>query len=385
MNAEILDSSSSTPSAEMNVKGPIRPPASPARSWRTSIVVSLGLLVLSASFVIVAITLRSHASPSSGFASSASKPSEDKRWYSLGYVDIDGGVTKLYPLQQGRIKSITARENEAVKAGDPLLYLEDNVPLLKVREAKSALEGARNQLAIAEAGAEEANKQIEAQKIAIAAARKRMDQAQLLYDKQKRFEKQGFLVEGDKETVQAAKISVELAEEGVRGEEAKLAVMEAAKRRAEGLLAAAQTQMRGRQVQVDEAQNAVKECVLRAPVDGIPLRILVNIGEVLGSNPRQPAIQFAAAGQRLVRAEVEQEFVAQVYPGQQVIIEDSVTEKECARGKVASIANWYAPRRSANSEILSMNNDNRTLECIIHIEASPRELRIGQRVRVHSD
>lgn len=385
MNAEILDSSSTPSSTEMNVRGPIRPPASAVRSWRTSIVVSLGLLVLSASFVIVALTLRSHASPSSVLATSASKPIQDKRWYSLGYVDIEGGVTKLYPLQQGRIKSITARENESIKTGDPLLYLEDTVPVLKVREAKSALEGARNQLAIAEAGVEEANKQIEAQKIAIAAARQRVDQAQLLYNKQKRFEKQGFVVEGDKETVQAAEITVKQAEKGVQGEEAKLAAIEAAKRRVDGLVAAAQTQIRGKQAQLEEAQNAVKECVLRAPLDGIPLRINVNVGEVLGSNPRQPAILFAAAGLRLVRAEVEQEFVAQVHPGQQVIIEDFVTEKECARGKVASIANWYAPRRTANSEILSMNNDNRTLECIIHIESSPRELRIGQRVRVHSD
>lgn len=380
MNVDILASSTSSSATEMSYK-PSHPSSSP-RLWRTSIAVSLGLLVLLASFVIAALTLRSHASPSSSPSTSVSKPAENKRWYSLGFVDIEGGITKLYPLQPGRVKGISAHENELVKAGEPLLYLDDTVPALKVREAKSDLDGARKQLAIAEAGVEEANKQIEAQKIAIAAAQENVEKARLAYNKQNEWEKKG--LQGDKESVQAAKISVNQAEKGVKGEEAKLAIMEATKRRAEALVEAAKARIKGKQDQLDEAQNAVKECVLRAPVDGMPLRILVNVGETLGSNPRQPAIQFAAAGTRLVRAELEQEFVDHVYIGQEVIIQDGVTEKECARGKVTSIANWYAPRRSSNSEIMSLNNDNRTLECIIQIESTKRDLRIGQRVRVQS-
>lgn len=378
MKAEILDSAASASSTRMHFGEPIHPSSPPARRWRTSIAVSLGLLGLTASFVIAAITLRSHAGSSS--VPTASAPTDDMRWYSLGYVDIDGGKTSLYPLQLGRVKEIAAHENQAVKAGEPLLYMDDTVQLIKVRQAEADLEGARKQLAIAQAGVEEANKQIEAQKIAITAAKQKVDLARILRDKQKELDQKG--IGGSKETLKAAEVAVKQAETGVRGEEARIAVVEAVQRKAEGYVAAAQVAIKGKQAQLDEAQNAVKQCVLRAPEAGTPLRINVNKGETLGSNPRHAAIEFKADRPLLVRAEVGQEFVGYVHSGQNVTIMDHVTGKECAEGKVASIALWYAPRRTANAEIVTLNNDDRTLECVIHIESNAQEIRIGQRVRV---
>jgi|SRR5579884_311889 len=381
MKAEILDSTSSPSNGEVHYKLPVPSSSAPLRHWRlSSIAVSLGVLLLLASATIVVISLRSHASPTSGPKTSAATSADDNRWSSMGYVDIEGGITPLYPAQLGRVMSVEAKENEPVKAGTVLFRMEDTVPQLKVRQAQGDLEGAQKQLAIAEAGVDEADKQIEAQKTAIAVARKRVEMARLAYNKQKNFEEKG--LEGDKATVQGAKLAVEQAELGVQGEQKKLAVMEAAKRKAEGYVAAAKVNVAAKQAQLDEARNAVNECVLRAPVDGTPLRIFINKGEVLGANPRQPAIQFAAAKPLLVRAEVEQEFVGRVRPNQNVIIEDSVTSDELARGKVASLALWYAPRRTANAEIMTMNSDTRTLECLIHIESTSRTLRIGQRVRV---
>jgi multidrug resistance efflux pump len=378
MKAETLGSSS-PPSAEVNYRAAVSSHIPPGRRWRCSLALSLGVLVLLASFVVAAISLHSHASPSSASPTSAVAPTDDKRWYSLGYVDNEGGVTPLYPLQPGRVKSIDVKENELVKAGTPLFHLDDTVPLLKVRQAQSDLEGARKQLAIAEAGVDEANKQIAAQKIAIDAARKKVEQARLLRDKQKKFARDGI---ADKEMTQAAEITLEQAELAVQGEEAKLAIAEAAKRKAEGYVAAAKDLIAAKQAQLDEARHAVSECVVRAPVEGTPLRILVTVGETLGPNPRQPAVQFAPAGPLLVRAEVEQEFVSRVRPNQSVIVEDNVTGQECARGTVASLALWYAPRRTFHPEIVPLNSDNSTLECVVHIDTISRPIRIGQRVRV---
>lgn len=381
MKAEILDSTSSPPVGELNYKVPVRSPSPPGRHWR-SIALSLGVLVLLASFATVAINLRSHASPSST-ASTAAASSDHQRWYSLGFVDIEGGVTSLYPLQMGRVKSIEAKENEFVKAGAELFRLDDTVQRLKVRQAQCDLEGARKQLAIAEAGVDEADKQIEAQKKAIAAAQIKVDMARILRDKQKRFEKQG--IGGDKETVQVAEKAVEQAELGVQGEHAKLAVMGAVKRKAKGFVAAAKVHVEGKEAQLDEARQAVNECVLRAPVDGTVLQINVTVGETLGANPHRAAVQFAAAHPPLiVRADVEQELIGEVKQDQQVIIEDSVTEKQIASGKVVRIARWYAPRRSINTEVLPMSNDTRTVECVILIDSPSPSIRIGQRVRVHS-
>jgi multidrug resistance efflux pump len=339
----------------------------------------VGILLLLASLVVAAMSLESPARHSSAPTTSATAPTDDQRWYSLGYVDIEGGLTPIYPVQPGRIKTIEARENESVKAGQPLFHLEDTIPALKVREAEAAVKASRDQQAVAEARVDEADKQIAAQLVAIEAAKIKVKQAQLALEKQKRFQGNSM---SDVEAVQNADLTVRLAEKGVLGEQMKLDAAKLAKREAERLVAAARSNVEVRQAQLDEAQNAVNECVVRAPVDGTPLRILINVGQTLGTNPRQEAIQFAAGGSPLVRAEVEQEFVGHVRPDQNVIILDNVTGKECARGKVASIARWYAPRRSATPEMLTMNNDVRTLECIIKIESTSQEIRIHQRVRV---
>jgi multidrug resistance efflux pump len=299
----------------------------------------------------------------------------------MGYGDIEGGITPLYPVQPGRVKSIEARENEFVKAGQPLFEVE--VPGLTetIREAEAALKGAQEQQAGAEARVAEADTHIAAQQEAIEAARLKVNQAEIAVNQQKRRNRDKL---NPIEELQNAEVTAKLAAEGVKVEQRKLDAAKAAKGVAERLVSAARANVKARQAQLDKARNALKECVVRAPVDGTPLRILINVGETLGTNPRQPAIQFAAQRPLLVRAEVEQEFVDRVHEGQTVVIQDNVTGKELARGTVASIAPWYAPRRTASTEVLSINNDARTLECIIHIESKSQQtqIRIGQRVRV---
>jgi multidrug resistance efflux pump len=358
------------------------PSSSPARHWRLYIPVSLGVILLLASLVIAAVSLRSHAGDGSSVppAATASSPADEHRWMSLGYVDIEGGVTPLYPLQQGRVKSVLAKENKPVKKGDPLFELEDTVPALKVRQAEDDLNAAKERLALAEAKVKQLDEQIAAQQAAVDAAQIDVQRAGLKHDKMKRFQQNG--VEGDTESVKDAELLVKKAKEGVHGEERKLAALQAGREQAAGAVKLANIDIKAKEAQLNEAQNAVNECVVRAPADGTPLRILVSVGQALGANPRQPAVQFAADRPLLVRAEVEQEFVGHVREGESVLIQDHVTGQDCARGKVVSIARWYSPRRTASPELFGVSNDVRTLECIVQIESTSQEVRIGQRVRV---
>lgn len=380
MKAEILDSPSSPSNGEVKHKLPVSSSAAPVRHWRmSSLAVSLGVLLLLASVTIVVISLRSHASPTDTPKTSAATSADDKRWSSMGYVDIAGGVTPLYALQLGQVQEIVAKESEPVKAGAELFRIDDSVQVIKVRQTAAALKGAQEQLTVAEARVKEASEQIAAQQEAIEDAKLKVEQARIARDQQERL---GSKELAEKEAVQNAELLLRRAKNGVHAEKQKLAMAQAAKRTAEGLVAVAKANVEGKQALLDEATNAVKQCIVRAPEDGTPLRININKGETLGANPRQAAILFAPNKPLLVRAEVEQEFVGRVRPNQNVIIADSVTSEEYARGKVASLALWYAPRRTANAEIMAMNSDTRTLECIIQIESTSRTLRIGQRVRV---
>jgi multidrug resistance efflux pump len=359
---------------------PTRPAYSAARRWRISLPVWLGVVLLLASIGGAAVSMRSHAGDSASYSAAATTPADDQPWMTLGSVDIKGGVTKLYPLQPGRVKSVEAVENEPVEANAPLFHLDDTLAVLKLQQAKIALDAAKEQLTIAEAKIEPFEQQIGAQKEAVNVAGDNVKRAKNKRDTEKDLLQKG--AGGSAESVKDAEIQVRQAEASVRAEQKKLAALEAGRPQLEGAIKLRHMDIDAKEAQLKEAQKGVDECVVRAPSAGIPLRILVKVGETLGPNPHEPAIQFAPNRPLLVRAEVEQEFVGRVRKDQSVIIQDHVTGQECARGKVTTIARWYAHRRSASPEMLQLNNEARTLECIITIDSTSQELRLGQRVRV---
>jgi multidrug resistance efflux pump len=137
-----------------------------------------------------------------------------------------------------------------------------------------------------------------------------------------------------------------------------------------------------RQAQLEQAARGVQDCLLRAPVDGTVLRILVGPGDVLGAQPKQGAVVFCPNGQRIVRAEVEQEFASDVAVGQAASIQDDTSAAgPIWHGQVIRVSDWYTHRRSILQEPFQLN-DVRTLECLIALDRGPQPLRIGQRVRV---
>jgi hypothetical protein len=114
------------------------------------------------------------------------------------------------------------------------------------------------------------------------------------------------------------------------------------------------------------------------------LRVSVTEGDVLGPNPREPAVMFCPEGLRILRAEVEQEFAGRnhLWLNQTAVIRDDSTNSPLMTGKVTRISDWFSHRRSMVQEPLQFN-DVRTVECIITLDSSDKTpLRVGQRVRV---
>src|ERR1700730_3290594 len=44
-----------------------------------------------------------------------------------GTMDVDGGITPLFPTQPGRVVEVLVHENDKVKAGAPLLRMDDRL------------------------------------------------------------------------------------------------------------------------------------------------------------------------------------------------------------------------------------------------------------------
>ena len=100
-----------------------------------------------------------------------SSPADEQRWMALGHVDVEGGVTPLYPQRMGQVKSIEAKENEAVAANAPLFHLDDSLETMQLQRAENALAVAKQELTLTEQKVQAYHKQIDAQKAAVEVAR----------------------------------------------------------------------------------------------------------------------------------------------------------------------------------------------------------------------
>jgi multidrug resistance efflux pump len=294
----------------------------------------------------------------------------------FGYVDMEHGITELHPLVPGRVTRVEVREDQAVQAGTVLLRLDDYQAQRRVREAEADLAAAQEQLGQALKGPEQHEARLAQQRAGLRAVQHRLKGGRHLLTRKRDLVDKKLLNPIEAEAAEALVQELEALE---RVEIGKLTELElndpsAGVRSAKASVAA-------RQARLEQSRKAVEECCLKAPVDGTILRMSVNPGDVLGPQPKQPAVLFCARGRRVIRAEVEQEFAGRVAVGQTALIQDDASGGPTWPGRVLRLSDWYTQRRSILPEPAQFH-DVRTLECLIAIDAEKAPLRIGQRVRV---
>lgn len=298
----------------------------------------------------------------------------------LGTVDVKHGLRSLYPVQAGRVEDVRVEEDQKVKSGELLLSL-DKVPARNhIKQAKAEVDAARARCAKAKTGVEQQKLGEDQQGQAIRAAEAKLRSAEAF---QKRAQANHNLV-GNKEglDLETAKGMVEEAQANLRAQQIMLQKIRLNDPMEEVRLAEAA--LAGSLAQLEQAEKQLKECDLVAPSDGTIVRLYVGKGDVLGPQPRQPAILFCPSDPRIIRAELDQEAAARVRKGLKVLIEDDVRTGSHWEGKVDHIPEFYLQRRSNVAEPFSFN-ESRILECLINITPPPdgKELpRLGQRVRV---
>jgi multidrug resistance efflux pump len=150
-------------------------------------------------------------------------------------------------------------------------------------------------------------------------------------------------------------------------------------------LRALEAQVKRAEAVLGEAQDALKQFALVAPTAGMVLQITVAVGDTVGSSTPVPAVQFCPEGQRIVKAEIEQAFAADVAVGQAATIEDDSHATGKWTGKVKWVADWYGPPRAILLPDPTQYTDVRTMPCVIELDPGQPQLKINQRVRVTID
>lgn len=296
----------------------------------------------------------------------------------IGLADLEKGVLHLHPVQQGRVVSIV-EEGAVVKKGDLLLQIDDRYYQSRLKEAEADLDNAKLQKNSAENLILRQDILIQQQKAAkqIAEAKKKIAEDDLTL-KGKTIKETG----GAKEMIEMLQQQVNITKANIEAEKGKLDELELLKKTSTMDISRADADIAAKEARVQQAKLGVQECKLLAPDDGQILRLFARVGEILGANPKAPAVQFSPKSPKIVRAEVLQEWANNVKLGQTVVVEDDTYAGPKWEGKVKRISEWFAPKRSIIFEPF-MVNDVRTLECIIEITGEEKHpLRIGQRVRV---
>jgi multidrug resistance efflux pump len=341
----------------------------------------LGVALLLATAIGAGVVLNpSHA----GKSTTPEKQSSSEQFavVCLGHVDVEAGVTPLNPTLPGKVAEVQAEEEKSYHAGAVLLTLDKEAAALRLQEAEKDLELAKEKLRQAEKNSKrDHDEAIELQELAVETARYKANAADKeLSEESKQVQRKlvsKLLFEKAKALVESLKTQHKLEQKKL--EQLKKRDITDQTRRARLVVAA-------RETQVERARKALKDCDVVAPVDGKVLRVQVNKGEAIGTQPAQAAILFLpAAKERIIRAEVPQEFAWQVAENSKVRIEDDTRPEDSVHwdGKVIRMSDWYTHRRSILQEPLQFN-DVRTLECIVAVTHDPSKprLRIGQRVRV---
>jgi multidrug resistance efflux pump len=338
--------------------------------------VVVGVALLAVSLVGANAGLRSqNADQPAGGAATSPGLNPEIATNSFGHVDLENGVAQLYPALTGpnRLVKVHVKEGQEVAKDAPLLSLDNTLAKAQVKEAQADLDAARHSLDEARSLEKQHTSAIEAQESAISAVEHEREAAQTRVDRLKRLKDQY-----GEEDLRAATETVKKLDALKVVEEKKLAQLRA--KNPQLAIDIAADNIKGKEGKLEEVKYLLRECELRAPADGKVLRVLVTEGDILGPQPRQPAIWFSPEGERIIRAEVEQEYAANVKPGQRVEVKDDSSGATIWKGKVRRVSDWYTHRRSILLDPGQLN-DVRTLECIIELDKG-HTLRIGQRVRV---
>ncbi len=317
-------------------------------------------------------------------------PVEATSVHASGVVDVLTGVRNLVPgVPFGKVVEICVNEYEAVKAGQPLVKLDDTQARNSLLEAEQALVRSRAALQDAKDKAQkliaEHDFKVVQARGALETANVQLESARKQWEHAKKYA--GTTVQGEAQLMQA-EAQVMLARKAVETARAaldKLLVIDPQVKLTEHEEAIKEAELKLR-----SAKQALDAFVIRAPVDGHVFDINYQVG---GPAPLPPtdgnasrALIFCPLGDLIVRAEIDEENALLVQPGMRAVItRQTASGKITVTGRVERLAS-YMQRRRSNVLDPATYSDTRTRECLIRLDPESKvPLLINMRVAVRID
>ncbi len=243
--------------------------------------------------------------------------------FAKGRIDVAGGMTRLASARDGIITAVHAEAGTEVKRGALLAQLDD-------RQARLLLEAARNEV-------NEIDARMKPLQVKLTAAERELARVEPLVATQ----------------------AVARAERDDKRDQVALIRAEADALRAQG--AAAQTRIKLATLEVDLR-------ALRAPADGRIIKRFARAGDSAQAAASAPLFLFAPKAPLVVRADLEERFLAHAAPGMAAEIVLEADETRVLKGRIARIGQAFGAR--APSDDPAERADVRTVEMIVTLDAA---------------
>ncbi len=246
---------------------------------------------------------------------------------------IGGDINYVAPKVGGYVKTVNVKANDYVKAGDPLVTLDDG-------DYRIALEQARAQLATQQLSL----KSIDAQRlVAVAsvqqaqaklkASEAALHGAQLTQDRASKLQSQDV---ASASSLDKANVALEQAQADVGASNAAIESANANIKAIDAQHAQAESMIKSLELAIEKAERDESFTVLRAPFDGIVGNLSVQDGDLVTPGMRLAAVVPSDA--LYIDANFKETQIASIQPGQSVGIHVDALGDKHIEGKVLSIS-----------------------------------------------
>ncbi len=246
---------------------------------------------------------------------------------------IEGDIASISPKVSGYVDVVNAVANQRVKAGDPLVTLDDGDYRLAREQAEAQIATQKLALGRIDAqieGARASLAQADAQETAYQAALSGAEVAE------KRAKELNAKAVGTTASLDSATVALDQAKANLVGADANIVAARAAITVLEAQRAEAESQIRTLELARDKAVRDLGFTVLKAPYDGVIGNISVQVGDLVSAGQRLAAL--VPVKDLYVEANFKETQIARLVPGSKVHLHVDAFEEDDIVGTVDSIA-----------------------------------------------